>query len=177
MQNVEFKTGISNLNTVSIDNTGLQSLLGFNAMTLGSIFARNNQWLTTIDLQSVENVTNINFEQNSPSLELTFASLQFVLGNMTLRNITALSTPDLQNITGSFECYSCAMANYRSTWLQTVGLHMAFVSTDLSDLSFPDLVSVGSLQLSNNTNLLTIDGFDMLQAIESGITLNGNFDS
>lgn len=178
LRSVDFEEGLSKAENIYIFDTGLLNIDGLGMMLASSIDISNNTQLETVHLQDLENVTSVSLRANAPTLGLNFESLQFVFGSMTFANISALSTPDLQNVTGAFTCYSCSMATYRSTWLQSVGLNMAFVSTDLSRLEFPDLTQIGGvLQLSNNSNLRVVDGFEMLESIEGGMTLNGNFDA
>lgn len=178
LRSVDFEGGVSQAGNIVIFDTGLLSIGGLSMVLAKSINISNNAQLETIGLQDLENATSLSFQTNVPTLSLQFDSLQFVFGNMTFANISALSTPDLQEVTGAFTCYSCSMATYRSTWLMSVGLNMAFVSTELSKLDFPDLVDIGGgLQLSNNSKLRVVDGFEMLESIEGGVTLNGNFDA
>lgn len=178
LRSVDFEGGVSQAGNIVIFDTGLLSIGGLSMVLAKSIDISNNAQLETIGLQDLENATSLSFQANAPTLSLRFDSLQFVFGNMTFANISALSTPDLQEVTGALTCYSCSMATYRSTWLMSVGLNMAFVSTEVSKLDFPDLVDIGGgLQLSNNSKLRVVDGFEMLESIEGGVTLNGNFDA
>lgn len=179
LQGLSFDTGLTEAESIYISDTGLINLSGFTPIVVGSVDVNNNAYLETINFNELENATaSLSFQANAPNLIVQFESLQFVSGNFTLRNISGLSVPDLQNVTGSFTCYDCAMATFKATWLQIVGGDFAFANSDLQTLEFPDLTTVGGdFQLSNNSQLAGLSGFPLLQDVDGSMTLNGVFNS
>lgn len=179
LQGLSFDTGLTEAESIYISNTGLINLSGFTPVVVDSIDVNNNAYLETVNLNELENATStLSFRSNAPNLIVQFESLQFVSGNLTLRNISGLSVPDLQNVTGSFTCHSCAMATFKATWVQSVGGTLAFVSTDLQTLEFPDLTYVGGgFQLSNNSQFTSLSGFPLLDTVGGSMILNGAFSS
>lgn len=178
-QGLSFDTGLTETESIYISNTGLINLSGFTPVVVDSIDVNNNPYLETINFNELENATSsLSFQANAPNTIIQFESLQFVSGNLTFRNISGLSVPDLQNVTGSFTCYSCAMATFKATWVQSVGGTLGFVSTDLQSLQFPDLTYIGGgFQISNNSQLAELSGFPWLDSVDGSMILNGIFSS
>lgn len=179
LEGLSFDTGLTEVESVYISNTGLINLSGLTPVVVGSIDVNNNAYLETVGLNDLVNATStLSFRSNAPNLVIQFESLQFVSGSLFFRNISGLSVPDLQNVTGSFVCHSCAMATFKATWVQSVGGTFAFVSTDLQTLEFPDLTYVGGgFQLANNSQLAGVSGFPLLDTVGSSMILNGVFSS
>lgn len=179
LKGLSFDTGLTEVNSIYISNTGLINLSGLTPIVVGSINVHNNAYLETVSLNELENATaSLSFWSNAPNLIVQFESLQFVSGNLAFRNISGLSVPDLQNVTGNFTCHNCAMATFKATWVESVGGTLAFVSTDLQTLEFPDLSYVGGgFQLSNNSQLTGISGFPSLDTVDGSMILNGVFSS
>lgn len=177
LQEYSNQVGISQADSVYISNTQLRTFSGFTLTASSSIDINNNAYLEIVSMRDLVNVTNaISVQANAPNINLLFESLQSA-GNLTFRNISGLSLPSLANIQGSFACYSCAIATFTANNIQNTGGSVAFVSTDLQSLDFPHLVQIGGgLQLSNNSNLQQIDGFNSVQRIQGSLVLNGNFE-
>jgi len=178
LQTLNFRTGISQANTVYISNTGLTDLKGIELTQVGTMDVNNNQYLKTINVNSLTNVTNaLSFSANGLNLAIQFPNL-LGAANLTFRNVTSVSMPSLADVAGAMGFYSNYFESFAAPNLTETGGTIAFVdSSQLSNLSFPSLTTVnGGIQLANNTKLMAVDGFDSLQRIAGDINFYGTFD-
>ena len=175
LQGVGFDDWLARSDKVSIKRTGLLNLSGFGFDYPDVVEVEDNAHLDTVELSGIVNVTSITFINNAPSLNLQLGSLQFVFGNMTFQNISALSTPDLQNITGSFTCASCTMATYRAQWLLSIGSVLSVIDSQLSDLELPDLGYAGNINLVGNSQLRELN-LPQLSEVGGNMRLDGVID-
>lgn len=179
LKSLPFDTGLTEAAYIWVSDTGLTTFAGITLTTVEAVNFNNNAKLETVDLDALVNSTlSLSFQANSPSLTIQLASLQAVFGNLTFQNVSGIDISDLQNVTGSFTCYSCSMANYTAKWVQHVAGDLAFVSCDLQSLEFPSLAIVGGeFQLSNNSQLTELSTFPWLASVEGPMILHGVFDS
>jgi len=178
LQTLNFRTGISQANTVYISNTGLTDLKGIELTQVGMMDVNNNQYLKTINVNALTNVTNsLSFSANGLNLAIQFPNL-LGAANLTFRNVTTVSMPSLADVAGAMGFYSNDFQSFAAPNLTETGGTIAFVdSPQLSNLSFPSLTSVGGgIQLANNTKLMSVDGFNNLQSIAGDINFYGTFD-
>lgn len=179
LQALNFKTGVSAANNVYISNTGLTDLSGIELTQVGTMNVNNNQYLSTINVNSLTNVTNaLAFAANGQNLAIQFPNL-LGAANLTFRNVTSISMPSLANVAGAMGFYSNAFQSFAAPNLTTTGGTIAFVdSSQLSNVSFPSLTAVGGgIQLANNTKLMSVDGFNSLKSIAGDINFYGTFNS
>lgn len=177
LQSLSFATGISQANTVYISNTGLTDLRGIELTAVGSMDVNNNQYLKTINVNSLTNVTNaLSFSANGPNLDIEFPNLENA-GNLTFRNVSTISMPSLSDVPGSMGFYSNYFQTFSAPNLTETGNTIAFADcASLSNLSFPSLTNIGGgLLLANNTELGSITGFNALEQINGDINFYGTF--
>lgn len=179
LQALTFRTGVSQANTVYISNTGLTSLQGIELTQVGSMNVNNNQYLKTINVNSLTNVTNaLSFAANGPNLSIQFPNL-LGAANLTFRDVSSISMPSLASVAGAMGFYSNAFSSFAAPNLTQTGGTIAFVdSSQLSNLSFPSLTIVGGgIQLANNSQLLAVNGFPDLMGIGGDINFYGTFNT
>jgi len=110
-------------------------------------------------------------------LKLEFPSLVFAY-NMTLRNISSIDIPALQEVNSTFGFYGDYLTSITAPNLTLVGGDLAIVAnSDLTNISMPLLKTVGGgVTIANNSALLVIDGFSSLKTT-GAINMSGNFTS
>lgn len=179
LQALNFGQGISRANTVYISNTGLTDLKGIELTAVGEMDINNNQYLKTINVNNLANVTqSLSFAANGLDLSIEFPNLESA-ANLTFRNVTSISMPSLSEVAGFIGLYSNYFESFSAPNLTSTGNTIAVIdSSELSNLSFPMLQTIGGgLQLANNSKLLNIDGFNALQTIDGDINYYGTFDT
>lgn len=179
LQSLNFARGITQANSVYISNTGLTQLSGIELTAVGAMDINNNQFLKTINVNNLKNVTSqLAFSANGPNLEIAFPNLQSA-ANMTIRNVSSISMPSLSQVAGSMGFYSNYFTSFTAPNLTRTGNTIAFVdSPSLNDLEFPMLTTIGGgLLLANNSELDSITGFNSLKSISGDINFYGTFDA
>lgn len=179
LQSLNFARGVTQANSVYISNTGLTQLSGIELTAVGAMDINNNQFLKTINVNNLKNVTSqLAFSANGPNLEIAFPNLQSA-ANMTIRNVSSISMPSLSQVAGSMGFYSNYFTAFSAPNLTRTGNTIAFVdSPSLSSLEFPMLQTIGGgLLLANNSQLDGITGFNSLKTINGDINFFGTFDS
>ncbi|KKK19380.1 hypothetical protein AOCH_005033 [Aspergillus ochraceoroseus] len=193
-----FTTGVTEAGSVSIVNTGLNSLDGISLKTVGSFVITENTQLQTVNVNNLKNATNlINFAGNMESLDVSFPNLATGT-NMTFRNVTSVSVPSLTTLTGQlgfwgnlFESFSAPnltetgdlvfndnakLSNITMPVLKTVnGGFLITLNDDLDDINFPDLQTVtGAIDFSGEFNQASLPS---LKNVRGGFNMQstGNF--
>lgn len=179
LQSLNFAQGVTQANQIYISNTGLTDLKGIELTAVGSMDVNNNQYLKTINVNNLKNVTSaLAFSANGPNLEINFPNLG-TAANLTFRNVSSISMPSLSTVGGSMGFYSNYFTEFSAPNLTSTGNTIAFVdSPSLSDVEFPMLQTVGGgLLLANNSELSGINGFPELSTINGDINFYGTFSS
>lgn len=179
LQALNFGHGVTKANTVYVSNTGLTDLRGIELTAVGRMDINNNQYLKTINVNNLGNVTeSLSFSANGLNLEIEFPNLESA-ANLTFRNVTSISMPSLAEVAGSMGLYSNYFESFAAPNLTRTGNTIAIIdSSELTNVSFPLLERVGGgLQLANNSKLEDINGFDALETIDGDINFYGSFDT
>lgn len=179
LQQLSFPQGVSQANNVYISDTALTTLRGIELTAVGRVDINNNQYLKTINVNALTNVTtSLAFSANGPNLDIEFPNLGSA-ANLTFRDVSSISLPSLNQVPGAMGFYSNAFTSFSAPNLTAVGGTIAFVnSPNLANLTMPSLTYVGGgLQLANNSRLASINGFNALAQIGGDINFYGTFDS
>ena len=175
LQALTFDTEVQNAATVDIQNTGLASLTGITLDSVDNLIITNNPFLKEISL-SLGNVSEaLTLEGNAQDLVVDFPELIWAV-NMTLRNCSEISVPQLATINGSFGIYGGAFESFAAPELESVGEALSVVdNVELSNVSFPVLTDIGGgFTIANNTNLDSIE-VPELETVGGAIDFTGNF--
>ena len=172
---LNFNGPVSQANKIFITDTHLTSLDGINLEQVKRFEVTNNAYLRTISTQ-VSNITEeLIINNNGLNLTLEFPNLIFA-SNMTVRNVSRLWIPSLEEIKSTFGVYGSYMESVIAPNLTKVGGDVAFVADAyLTNISMPQLQSMGGgLLIANCSSLEAIDGFPSLQKT-GAINISGNF--
>lgn len=162
-----------------ISNTGLTDLRGIELEACANMDINNNQYLKTINVNSLSNVTSaLSFSANGMNLAVDFPNLENA-GNLTFRNVSSISMPSLATVPGSIGFYSNNFQSFAAPNLTSTGNTIAFAdNANLNNLSFPSLTTIGGgLLIANNSQLNAINGLPELATINGDINFYGTFDS
>jgi hypothetical protein len=176
LQNPTFNGPITQVSTLDIQNTQLQSLQGINLETVDKVTIANNRYISDISMQLGSVSTSLILEANNPEVNVTFPNLIWAF-NLTFRNCSSVSVPSLETLNGSMGFYGNSFESFIAPNLTKVGGALAFVSnTELTNISLPLLTEVtGTVQIANNTKLSGIDGLPELKTIGGALDFSGNF--
>lgn len=176
LQQLSFKDGVSKAGRVRITNTGLTSLDGIDLSVVGDMDVSNNRFLTQVNVDSIANITGlVSFSANHQDLKISFPKLQ-TAKNMTFRNASDVTLPALKSTDGLLGFYSNYFSAFVAPNLTSTGGLVFADNSELTNISFPALEKVqGLLQIANNTQLKTVDGFPSLKTITGALDFSGNF--
>jgi hypothetical protein len=176
LQTLGFSKGVSEASNVEIINTALWTLEGITLESVGRLVVTNNVHLNKINVNELKNATGlINIAGNKKGLEIDFPNL--VTGsNMTFYNVSQVSVPSLQNLTGQLGFWGNSFRTFAAPNL-TTSSDLTFIGNEeLRNISMPALTKVeGGFQITRNDKLSDI-GFPDLETVTGAIDFSGSFD-
>lgn len=175
LNKIGFTSEVTDADTVQIENTGLNSLEGINIEQVDTLFIANNAQITEVNMQ-LGNVSDaLTFANNNEALAISLPNLIWAT-NLTFRFVGSLEMPSLKTTNGSLGLYNNGFETFSAPNLTSIGEALAIVANEqVSNISFPLLTKINdNLQIANNTNLSSIDGFPKLQSIGGAFDISGN---
>ncbi|KAJ5811066.1 hypothetical protein N7447_010582 [Penicillium robsamsonii] len=175
LQSLSFPKGVSEAGDVSIANTGLTDLNGISLKTVGTFSIQNNRDLKTININNLQNATDlISFSGNFDTLEVDLPNLGTGT-NMTFQNISSVSLPSLEKLTGQLGFWGTKFQTFSAPNLTQTGDLIFKDNTKLSNISMPVLKTVaGGFTIARDNKLSTIS-LPMLQRVNGAIDFSGTF--
>jgi hypothetical protein len=175
LQSLGFTSEVTEADNVNIQNTALRSLKGINIEKADTIFIANNGYINEISMQLGNVSDSLTFADNNEKLTVTLPNLIWAT-NLTFRFIASLEVPSLETLNGSLGLYNNGFDSFAAPNLTSIGEALAIVANEqVSNISFPLLTKItDNLQIANNTNLSTIDGFPKLEKIGGAFDISGN---
>jgi hypothetical protein len=173
---LSFTAGLSQVSSLSIQNTVLGSLDGVNLLEVDTLFVVNNFYLNDITMQLGNVSTSLTLSANGNDVKASFPNLEWAT-NMTLANCSSIDLQSLSSVNGSLGFYSNYMESISFPNLTMVGQSFYFVDNpSLTNVSAPSIKTVGGgLVMSNNTDLEVVNGFNKLESVGGAVDFNGNF--
>ncbi|KAJ8108180.1 hypothetical protein OPT61_g8354 [Boeremia exigua] len=175
LNSIGFTAEVTEADTVQIENTGLRSLKGINIEKVDTLFIANNAQINEVNMQ-LGNVSDaLTFANNNKDLAITLPNLIWAT-NLTFRFVGSLEMPSLETTNGSLGLYNNGFDTFSAPNLTSIGEALAIVANEqVSNISFPLLTKItDNLQIANNTNLSSIDGFPKLKSIGGAFDISGN---
>ncbi|KAF2120565.1 hypothetical protein BDV96DRAFT_269680 [Lophiotrema nucula] len=172
LQAMGLDTGID-VSKVDIQNTQIQSL-ELNVKAADQIIIANNRYITKINLGLTNIGKSLTMEANNPMIAIELPNLSWAY-NITIRNVSSISVPNLNYVNGSLGLYGTVMETFEAPSLSVLkGDFEAASNTELVNISMPSLISAGSVHLYNHTHLNTVD-FSQLGTIDKNFEIvDGN---
>ncbi|KAJ5455908.1 Protein ecm33 [Penicillium daleae] len=177
LQSLNFDAGVNHAGDVSIQNTGLTSLDGISLKTVNLFEIENNRDLQKININNLQNATDlINFSGNYDALEIELPNLGTGT-NMTFRNISSISVPSLEKLTGQLGFWGTEFMTFSAPNLTSTGDLVFMDNSKLSNISMPVLTKVnGGFNIARNDKLSTID-LPKLETVTGAIDFSGMFNN
>jgi hypothetical protein len=175
LQSIGFTASVETAKKIDIQNTAIRSLTGINIVQAETLKIANNQYINDITMQ-LGNVSNsLDFSDNNKAVKVSLPNLIWAT-NLTFRFCGSVSMPSLMKLNGSLGLYNNGFETFSAPNLTEVGEALAIVGNEqLNNLTFPLLTKINdNLQIANNTNLMTIDGYPALKSIGGAFDISGN---
>ena len=176
LSSINLNTGVTQVNSLYISDTSLETLDGFDITSLDTFNVNNNKNLASIDsqLQNVKVALEVSY--NSENVEVTFDELEWA-NNITFRDVASISLAKLSSVNASLGFINNSITEIDLATLSTIGGSLSIVSNDeLESLDFTNLTSIGGgFVISNNSALNNISGFDSLETVGGAVIFQGNF--
>jgi hypothetical protein len=174
---LNFDKGVTEAGDVIIQNTGLTSLDGISLKTVNQFEIENNRDLQKININNLQNATDlINFSGNFDALEIELPNLGTGT-NMTFRNISSISVPSLEKLTGQLGFWGTEFTTFSAPNLTSTGDLVFNDNSKLSNISMPVLTKVdGGFTIARNDKLQTID-LPKLEKVTGAIDFSGKFNT
>ncbi|KAF1358721.1 hypothetical protein EJ07DRAFT_179426 [Lizonia empirigonia] len=175
LQSIGFTAEVDSADKIDIQNTALRSLQGINIEKAETIYIANNGYINEINMQLGNVSDSLTFADNNEKLAVSLPNLIWAT-NLTFRFIGSLKMPSLETLNGSLGLYNNGFDSFAAPNLTSIGEALAIVANEqLSNISFPLLTKItDNLQIANNTNLTSVDGFPKLTSIGGAFDISGN---
>ncbi|KAJ5081964.1 hypothetical protein N7532_007599 [Penicillium argentinense] len=176
LESLNFDSGVTSAGDVYIYDTKLRSLDGITLETVGAFDIENNRYLKTVNVNNLKNATgDITFASNYDELEIMLPNLG-TGKNLTCRNVSNISIPSLEKLSGSLGIYATDFERFSAPNLTSTGDLVFMNNAKLNDISMPALIKVnGGFQIARNDKLSEID-LPKLEKVTGAIDFSGTFD-
>jgi hypothetical protein len=172
-----FSSVVTQASVVNIQDTQLTSLNGINLATVDTMFISNNRMLTTISTQVANVTTSLEIDSNGLGLSVELPNLSSSLGDLTIRNASSITIPSLATVNGTLSFLFNTIDSIIAPNLTFVNGLAVNGNGDITNVSMNALKNIGKagIQIENNTQLASIDGFPALLDIAGALNILGNF--
>lgn len=173
-------SGVTKVKTIEISDTFIDDLSGLNVATVENFKINNNKRMKTFnsDLVNITGTDGLQLQGNGVDMELELNQLE-TASELQFQDIKSIAVPALTTVTQSLNFIGNQnFESFSAPNLTEITGSLAFRENDkLTNVSFPELTKIGGgLDMRNNTELTNLTGFPVLETVEGGITLGGNFD-
>ncbi|KAJ5474963.1 Protein ecm33 [Penicillium diatomitis] len=177
LQSLNFNAGVTQAGDVMIQNTGLTSLDGISLKQVGMFQIQNNRDLMKININNLMNASDlINFSGNYDQLMIDLPNLGTGT-NMTFRNISSISLPSLEKLTGQLGFWGTEFKTFSAPNLTTVGDVVFMDNSKLTNITMPVLTTVnGGFNIARNDKLSSIN-LPKLNRVTGAIDFSGKFNT
>lgn len=179
LNGIRFGTsGLTRVSSVTVSDTNLNDLSGFNVASVDKFLVDNNRRLTMYesDLESISERFIIS--NNGKDMEVSLDKLETAAG-VEFSGIKSISVPELSEVNGTLNFYDCdKLETFSAPKLTKIAEDISFINNNaLSNLSFPALTKIsGGLSIHNNAKLIELNGFPKLETISGGLNVTGDFE-
>ncbi|CAK9438657.1 uncharacterized protein LODBEIA_P28810 [Lodderomyces beijingensis] len=177
LEHTGLTAGLTSADSIVISDTGLSQLTGINVYKLKVFNVNNNKDIDTIDsgLQEVTDTLDISY--NAEKVDVILNQLKSA-NNIILQQINSFQAPNLTSTNGSIAISKSSIEKIELPKVESAGSVVINQNDDLEEIDFSKLTSLsGALQISDNDNLKSLDGFNSLKTVGGTININGSFDN
>ncbi|ORX44450.1 hypothetical protein DM01DRAFT_1398816 [Hesseltinella vesiculosa] len=179
LENLDFPKGLKKVQEMNIQDIRATSITGFKAEAMDSFMLISNNYLSQFDFSTVKSVSGtLEVASNGVSLDFQAKKLASVK-RAAFHNLKSVSLPALSKVDGDIIFKNNEFTSLALDSLSSVNGTVQLVSNEkLKEVSFKKLARIGgAFSVGNNTELTTLDGFPMLEAVEGSMDLAGNIDT
>ncbi|KAI8384879.1 uncharacterized protein BYT42DRAFT_563932 [Radiomyces spectabilis] len=177
LQALSFPAELSHIDTFTVTDTTITRVDGLKAAQIRDFTVTNNIYLKSV---TASNMTAINgmlmIADNSPGFSLDLSSVQSVR-SIVFRTVGTLNLSQLSKINGDVALIANSFDEFALSKLQSIDGTLTISNNKrLSKLSFPELTRLGgTLSITDNPELNTIDAFAKLQEVIGTLDVTGDF--
>lgn len=178
LSTVEFVKGLSKIEEVTISDTSLVGFEGFSGGKVEQLKVfniNNNRFMETINcnIQSVSE--HLSIQSNAKEIQVSMDKLVWA-NNMTIRDTSMVSSPNLQYVNNSLEFISNHFSEIDLPKLKAIGGTLRLDNNKaLSKIDMNNVSDVfGGVMITSNNNLERIAFLKSLQQIGGGIHFTGS---
>lgn len=174
---LNLNSGLANVSSLTLSDTAISSidqLLNF--QTIGLLNVNNNKNITSIDLSSLETVSEgLTLSFNSDKASIKLDNLIWA-SNLTIQDVGDVSISSLEAVNGSLVLAYNSFESVQLDLLKTVGSSLlVFANDDLEDLWMANLTTInGEIRVFNNSMLLVVD-LGSLEVVKGALSMTGDF--
>jgi hypothetical protein len=171
-----FYSQVRSTSSISIVDTGLDSLKGIQVDTVGDFTVTANARLINFTMDSITNMTGTFYVSGAMTdVSVSFPNL-VTATDLTFVDVQSISLPSLASVTDNLNVTSPYISNFSAPNMITGG-SVSFQHGDkLNNISMPELKTLSEdLVISGNGLLEHINGFPKLSKIQGDLTLVGNY--
>lgn len=174
---LNLNSGLANVSSLTLSDTAISSidkLLNFK--TIGTLNVNNNKNISSIDLSSLETVTDgLTLSFNGDNATVKLENLLWA-ANLTIQDVADVSISSLESVNGSFVLAYNGFDSVEFDSLTKVGSSLSiFANDELEELSLANLTEIdGEFRLFNNSKLKDIE-LDSLETIKGALSMKGDF--
>ncbi|KAG5519132.1 hypothetical protein PMAC_002220 [Pneumocystis sp. 'macacae'] len=178
LENLYLKTGITTASKITVSDTLLRGLEGFNMAVLSFLDINNNNYLIHFNMSDLVKIRgSMNFMQNGQiqnrnGFPLSLPSLETV-GDLSIQGVSSIDMKNLKNITGDL---IITLTNLQRVSLDSLsfisGSLSIYNNSELNTLDFPSLIG-GSFLLNDNYKLSSVTGFPQVTSIGGSVSWTG----
>jgi len=168
--------GVTKVSKLLISDTFISSLDGLNVASVDDLDINNNRKLITWDSDLTNVTSSLKLQNNGAGAMIVNMPKLKTVSMMEVRNVQQFNVNALTTI-GSLRFEENDKMTTFSAPNVTTANEISFTDNQIiTNITFPKIVSMGgALTIQNNTNLMTINGFPLLNTIKGTLILRGDF--
>lgn len=176
-ESLSFFQTLQEANSISIQQTGLSGLEGFDIQQVDTVNIEYNPNLTSIDLEFT-NVTVLTIAANHADAEVSLPNLEWV-HNIRLANCSAVTMPALTRVNYALQLEGNSFSEFgNATNVHTIGDELWINdNSNLRNITLPELQSVGGhMVIQGNPQLSLVNEFSRLETVGGYVQMDGGFE-
>lgn len=168
--------GVTKASSIRISDTRLNDLSGLKLANVDTFSVDNNRELKSFNSDLVKVNAALVFSNNGKDMEITMEKLESA-GEIELSSVKSFSAPALEKAKSIKMNKNEELTKFKAGNLTTVDNSITFIDNKkLSQVSFPELTTIGDMTIQNNTKLGEVAGFPKLERVKGGVILRGDFE-
>lgn len=172
---VTFSKGINQIKSITMSDTSLTGITGFNVDTLKSMTINNNRFLEWVESSVTEITGELSISANADNLRVSMPNLVSVKG-ITVKDTEEVDFHELQTIEYNGDFINNNFRELKLPKLKSAGHTLSIIKNKmLSNIDMNSLTEVGGgLIIVDNSKVEKIDFFSSLKSVGGAIEFRGD---